>query len=158
MWEYFKRKKEAPKPPEPVVLKPINYPTSIVLLWAKAIEGNQEVQLFLLKEGFPELFHATNAIFLVQESRDWLMNHGFAHLMAMINAAEGLESAQHWLMENRFDLLFHLGRAIDHNEESWLWLKQFSTPDIFMLAKSVQFVKDQIEENHGDIHSYGKDL
>lgn len=154
---WFSKKAKEDKPKE-VGLKPINYPPQVILLWTKAVEGDKTVQLWLKENGYVELFHATNAIFLVQESRDWLMNHGFAHLMAMINAAEGLESAQHWLMENRFDLLFHLGRAIDHNEESWLWLKQFSTPDIFMLAKSVQFVKDQIEENHGDIHSYGKDL
>ncbi|MBM3164201.1 MAG: hypothetical protein FJZ80_01960, partial [Bacteroidetes bacterium] len=93
MWEKFNRTEEGSKPPERVVLKPINYPVSIVLLWAKAIEGNQEVQVFLLEQGYAELFHATNAIFLVQESRDWLMQNGYAHLMAMINTCEGHKNA-----------------------------------------------------------------
>ncbi|MEY4217072.1 MAG: hypothetical protein RLZZ68_1528 [Bacteroidota bacterium] len=158
MWEYFKRKKEAPKPPEPVVLKPINYPTSIVLLWAKAIEGNQEVQLFLLKEGFPELFHATNAIFLVQDSRDWLMQNGYAHLMAMINTCEGLQTAGEWLLKNNMHLLYHMGRSVDHEADSMQWMVANASQDLVILARAIQYKKDQIEENHNDLHTFGKDL
>ncbi len=158
MFDFFKRKKEVPSEIKPLALRAIAYEPKIILAWAKAIEGDKLIQLGLKEYGFPELFHATEAIFLKQDSRDWLIENGYAQLMAMINAAEGLPSAGEWLAANKFDLLFHIGRAVDHNPESWDWLKNFATPDLFMLAKSIQFIKDQIEENHGDIHKLGKDL
>ena len=158
MWEIFKRKKKEPKQPEAVPLKSLNYPTSIILLWAKAVEGNQEVQQFFLKEGLPELFHATNAIFLVQESRDWLMQNGYAHLMAMINTCEGHKPAGEWLLKNNMHLLYHLGRSVDHEQESMQWMVAHATEDLVILARSIQYIKDQIEENHNDMHSFGKDL
>ena len=147
-------KKEAKKTIE---LKSIQYEAKIVLAWAKAIEGDQLIQLGLKEMGYPELFHATEAIYLRQNSRDWLIENGFAHLMAMINAAEGLVPAQKWLLENKFDLLYHIGRAVDHEEDSWTWLAKNASPDLFILAKSIQFIKDKIEENHNDIHSFGRD-
>jgi hypothetical protein len=77
--------------------------------------------------------------------------------MAMINAAEGLEKAQQWLLMHQMDLLYHIGRAVDHETESFEWLAKHATPDLIILAKSMQFVKDRIEENHNDIHFFGKD-
>ena len=81
----------------------------VILLWAKAVDGDKVIQLGLRESGFPELFHATNAIYLIQESRDWLMDNGYAHIMAMINAAEGLEKAQAWLYANYLGCPFWLG-------------------------------------------------
>ena len=158
MFSWFKKKKEEAPQIQAVPLKPINYPAQVILLWAKAVEGDKVIQLWLRENGYESLFHATNAIYLIQESRDWLMENGYAHLMAMINAAEGLVQAQAWLMAHKMELLFHIGRAVDHEAESWDWLGKHATPDLFMLAKSIQFIKDKIEENHGDIHSFGKDL
>jgi hypothetical protein len=162
MWNWFKKNKDTDKEIVPemkaVQLKPINYPASIILLWIKAIDGDKVVQLWLRENGYEALFHATNAIYLIQDSRDWLMENGYAHLMAMINASEGLVQAQQWLMAHKMELLFHIGRAVDHENDSWEWLGKHATPDLFMLAKSIQYIKDKIEENHGDIHSFGKDF
>lgn len=159
MFNWFRKKTvELPIEKKQLKLKPINYSAEVILLWAKAVDGDKVIQLGLKESGFPELFHATNAIYLIQESRDWLMENEYAHLMAMINAAEGLVQAQEWLLANKMELLFHIGRAVDHEVESWDWLGKHATPDLFMLAKSIQFIKDKIEENHGDIHSFGKDL
>ena len=158
MFGWFKKKQNKTEEIKAIPLKPINYPANVIVLWAKAIEGDKVIQLWLRENGYESLFHATNAIFLIQDSRDWLMENGYAHLMAMINAAEGLKQAQQWLLANRMELLYHIGRAVDHENDSWDWLGKNATPDLFMLAKSIQFIKDQIEENHGDIHSFGKDL
>lgn len=152
------KKKNTPVSTQPVALKPIQFSANVVLLWAKAIEGDKVIQLWLKENGYESLFHATNAIYLIQHSRDWLMENGYAHLMAMINAAEGMEKAQQWLKVHNMDLLYHLGRAVDHETDSWEWLGKNATPDLCMLAKSIQFIKDRIEENHGNIHSFGKDL
>ena len=77
MFKFFKKslpKKEAKKTIE---LKSIQYEAKIVLAWAKAIEGDQLIQLGLKEMGYPELFHATEAIYLRQNSRDWLIENGF---------------------------------------------------------------------------------
>ena len=139
-------------------LKPINYPSKIILAWAKAIEGNSELQDWLKDNGYLELYAGVQAIYLRDEPREWLLKNGYAHMMAMINCCEGHENAGKWLLENNFTLLYHIGRAVDHEMESWLWLRKNSTQDIFMLAKSIQFIKDRIEENHNDMHSMNKDL
>ena len=105
-----------------------------------------------------ELFMATYAIYLKEEARDWLQQNGYAHLMAFINAAEGNESAQKWLQVHQFDLLYHMALAIESEEESWAWLRHHSSQDIFLLTTIIKQVKDKIEENHNDIHSFRKDL
>lgn len=139
-------------------LKSIEYDSKIILAWSKAIEGNDDILLWLKENGYMELVMATYAIYLKEEARDWLTKNGYAHLMAFINAAEGNESAQKWLKTHQFDLLYHMALAIESEKESWKWLKENSSQDLFILTKSIKQVKDKIEENHNDIHSFRKDL
>jgi hypothetical protein len=153
----FKRKIEDQKP-DIVSLKPLSYAPEIILAWAKAIEGNVTLQNWLLENGYSELYFSVFAIYLKDEPRDWLVKNGYAHLMAMINACEGNPNAGKWLLNNNFPLLYHISKAVDHEEESWIWLRANSSIDIFELTKSIQLVKDQIEENHNDIHSINKDF
>ncbi len=100
---------------------------------------------------------ANQAIYLKNDARDWLMNNGYAHLMAMINAAEGKVQAQNWLKSNGFDQLYHMALSIDGERESWDWLGKNVPVDIFLLTKAIKKIKDGIEENHNDVHSFGKD-
>ena len=100
---------------------------------------------------------ATFAIKLKDEARNWLQDNGFAHLLAMINAAEGNESAQKWLLVHDFEILYHIAQAVESEESSWNWLGQHAPADLFILAKTIKKVKDGIEENHNDIHSFRKD-
>ena len=157
----FKRKKSSVIKsvvlPEKVTIKPINYPAKIILAWAKAIEGNQELRLWLKENGFEELTMATYAIELKEEARTWLMQNGYPHLMAMINAAEGNENAQNWLKTHNFDVLYHMSLAIEDEKESWEWLGKNVTPDMFILTQSIKAVKDKIEEQHNDIHTFRRD-
>jgi hypothetical protein len=78
--------------------------------------------------------------------------------MAMINAAEGNETAQKWLLAHDFEILYHIAMAVEDEQMSWEWLGKNVTPDIFLLTQSIKKVKDQIEENHNDVHSFGKDI
>lgn len=161
MFNFFRKKakktgEEITK--QPVQLQVIDYPAKVVLAWAKAVEGNEKLLLWLKDNGYPELFMATKAIQLNKEARNWLMNQGYAHLMAFIHASEGSVQAQKWLVDHQFFLLFHMAMAIESEEASWNWLMQNSDQELFMLTKSIKYVKDQIEENHNDIHSFRKDL
>ena len=127
---FFSKKKDEnqePLKPENMVvqgLKPLNYSANIMLAWAKAIEGNKDLQDWLRDNGYRELYAAVQAIYLRDEPRKWLLQNGYAHLFAMIHFAEGNENAGKWLIKNKFDLLYHMGRAIDHENDSWLWLKK----------------------------------
>jgi hypothetical protein len=155
---FFKKKPETKEEAvQYVPLKPIEYSSMVILAWAKAVEGNMDLQNWLRDNGYPELYMAIFAIYLKDESRKWLVDNGYAHLMAMIHAAEGNENAAKWLLENNFVMLHHLAKAIDHEPKSWEWLQRNVSQDLFILAKSIQIVKDQIEENHNDVHSINQD-
>ncbi len=156
-WNFFK-KKETEEEIKFVPLKPIEYPSMVILAWAKSVEGNIDLQKWLLENGYPELYMSVFAICLKDEARKWLVDNGYAHLMAMINAAEGNENAAKWLLVNNFKMLYHLAKAVDHEPESWEWLQNNVTQDLFILAKSIQVVKDQIEDNHNDVHIINRDL
>lgn len=162
MLNWFKKNEKAlPKKAEDVqkvLVKPIDYHPKIILAWAKAIEGNDDLMLWLKDNGFPELTMATYAIYLREEARDWLTQNGYPHLMAMIHAAEGNEMAQKWLLAHDFMILYHIAMAVENDEESWVWLGKNVTADMFILAQAIKKVKDQIEENHNDVHSFRKDI
>lgn len=159
MLNWFKKKKrqivasELSKTP----LKNIDYPPKILLAWAKAIEGNDQILNWLKENDYEELYMATYAIKLKDDARNWLQANGFAHLLAMINAAEGNESAQKWLLVHGFEILYHIALAVENEESSWDWIGKNAPLDVYLLAKSIKKVKDDIEENHNDIHSFRKD-
>jgi hypothetical protein len=161
MWNWIKRnKKSLPKKNNEIQkleVKPIDYHPKIILAWAKAIEGNKELLVWLQANGFPELVMATHAIFLKNDARDWLSKNGYPHILAMINGAEGNKMAQNWLLVHDFMTLYHMALAIEDEKESWEWLGKNVTQDMFILTKSIKKVKDQIEESHNDVHSFGKD-
>jgi len=139
-------------------VKPINYDGKIIIAWSKAIEGNDKFLFWLKDNGYPELVMTTYAIYLKVEAREWLEKNGYPHLLAMVNAAEGNESAQKWLKTYGYDILYHIGLSVEDDKESLLWIRKNAPVDIFMLTKSIKKVKDKIEENHNDIHTFGRDL
>ncbi|NVK63483.1 MAG: hypothetical protein HWE22_02805 [Flavobacteriales bacterium] len=160
MKNWFKKKKREIIASEmsSTQLQRLDYPAKIVIAWSKAIEGNDDIMLWLKENGYMELFMATYAIYLKDEARNWLQDNGYAHLLAMINAAEGNESAQKWLLVHDFELLYHIAMAVEDEQSSFEWLGVNAPADIFLLAKSIKYVKDKIEENHNDIHTFRVDL
>jgi hypothetical protein len=157
MWNFFKRKKNEFKAKrQKVAMNPLEYSPKIILAWAKAIDGHENIREWLAKNGYEELAVSCWAIRLKNDARDWLMENGFPHLMAMINAAEGNEQARDWLKKHGFTMLYNLGLAGDGEQEGFAWLKQHCTPDLFILAQTIRKVKDQIEERHNDVHSFGE--
>ncbi|MFK7785422.1 MAG: hypothetical protein AB8B56_09915 [Crocinitomicaceae bacterium] len=157
---WFKRKKREIIASElsGTPLKRMDYPAKIIVAWSKAIQGNDDIMLWLKENGYEELFMATYAIYLKEEARNWLQENGYAHLLAMINAAEGNESAQKWLLVHNFEVLYHIAMSVEGEQLSFEWIGRNAPPDIFLLTKSIKTVKDKIEENHNDIHSFGVDL
>lgn len=136
----------------------LNYDPKILMAWVKALEGEGEFDIWLLNNGYEEIYHTTQAIKLKQEARDWLMNNGYPHLMAMVNASEGNESAAHWLDVHGFEVLYHVSQGVEGEMESFNWLKANSTEMVFLLTRTIKKLKDEIEFNHNDMYSFGKDV
>ena len=159
MFGFRKKKKKiiSPASIKKVGIKRLDYHPKIILAWAKAIEGNKELGEYLAKNGFEELNVSASAICLKQDARNWLMENGYPHLMAMIHASEGDAKALKWLHTNDFEILANIAMAVEDEQDAWMWLKKNATHDIFILTQTIKKVKDQIEENHNDVHSFGKD-
>lgn len=135
----------------------INYHPKIILAWAKAIEGNDELLNYLLQNGHKELAISVHAIKLKDEARDWLMQNGFPHIMALINASEGNLDALSWLRLNNFELFYHMALAIEGEIEGFTWINKNSTQEYFLLTRTIKKVKDEIEEDHNDTHRMSTD-
>lgn len=153
-----KKKKKEAEITQSVRLKPLRYPPKILVGWAEAIGGNTDLRdWFLASDDYKELGMSIHALLLKDEARDWLMKNGYAHLMAMINGVEGNQEAIHWLDKANFQLLKHVALAADHNKESQEWLLKSKYPEFAMIAEKIKVLKDQIEDTHNDIHSFGRD-
>jgi len=154
----FFRKKKKSAVEGIVKLKPLNYPPKILLGWAEAIGGNKDLRdWFLESPDYKELGVFVHALLLKEDAREWLMKNGYAHLMAMINGVEGNVEAIHWLEKSGFNVLKHVALSGDGNEESFAWLLQNGHKEFAMISKRIEKVKNEIEENHNDVHSFGKD-
>ncbi len=154
---FFNTSKKKYSKPLKLTIKPFEYHPKIILAWAKAVEGNQELLNYLINNDFKELVMATYAIQLKDKARDWLMNNGYPHVMAMINAAEGNEEALDWLKKNKFDLFYNMALAIDGENEGLIWIRKNCSPEIFLLTTSIKKVKDDIEEYNNDLHKRSTD-
>ena len=76
--------------------------------------------------------------------------------MAMINGVEGKKDALNWLKQNKFEMLFHMAKAGDGDQESFRWLLN-KDKEMAMVAKKIEFVKDQIELDNNDVHRISKE-
>lgn len=154
---FGRKKKKVQGEIDKVSMKDISYPPKIILAWAKSLAGHTEIADWLLENGYKELVMANHAINLKDEARTWLLENGYPQLMALINASEGNKGAQNWLINNKFLKLYHMALAIDGENDSWEWLGTNVPVDMFLLTQTMKKVKDDIEENHNDIHTFGKD-
>ncbi len=153
---FWNRKKK-----EPVVgavkLKPLNYPPKIIIGWGEAIGGNDKLRdYFLQSEDYKELGMFCYAIRLKDDAREWLMKNGYAHLMAMINGVEGNKEALHWLEKSGFQVLKHIALAGDGDPNSTEWLRK-NHKEFAIVAQRINTVKQEIEDNHNDVHKFGMD-
>lgn len=153
----FNSSKKKYTKPVKISVKPFEYHPKIILAWAKAVEGNQDLLNYLIDNDFKELVMATYAIQLKDKARDWLMDNGYPHVMAMINAAEGNEEALNWLKKNNFNLFYNMALAIEGENEGFIWIRRNASPEIFILTNSIKKVKDEIEEYNNDLHKRSTD-
>jgi hypothetical protein len=147
---FWKRKRKE-KVEGKLTVKPLNYPAKVIAVWAEAITDNKALLEVLLKSEYKELGVFVYALNNKDDARIWLMKNGYPHLMALINGVEGKQDALKWLKANKFDVLFYMAKAGDGDEDAFKWLLN-KDKDMAMIAKKIEFVKNQIEENNNDVH------
>lgn len=131
----------------------LQYPAKILLAWAEAIKGNNEIRDWLIKNGYPELGLFVFALHNQDEARIWLMKNKFPHLMALINGAEGNEDAVQWLEKAGFTVLAKVALAGDNDLEAFEWIKH-RDPLFAKIALEIRNVKNEIEDNNVDPHKF----
>ncbi|MBX7093918.1 MAG: hypothetical protein K1X56_04290 [Flavobacteriales bacterium] len=138
-------------------VKNISYPPKILLAWGEAISGNAAIRDWLIQNGYPELGIFTFALRNKDDAREWLMKNGFPHLMALINGAEGNSVALEWLNRFGYPVLEMMARVGDGDERAYQWLLEKDYREFAMIAKKIEFVKDQIEMDNNDPHRISPD-
>ena len=138
-------------------LKNLSYPPKILIAWAEAISGNNQIRDWLMQNGYQELAIFTYAVRNKDDARQWLMDNGCAHLLAMINAVERNDIALQWLRRFNFTILEKMALSADGHEDAHQWLIKNGHKDFAYIAKKIEYVKDQIEDNNNDPHRISPD-
>ena len=135
----------------------MEYPAKVLLAWGEAISGHAGLRDWLMKNGYPELGIFTFALRNQDEARLWLMKNGHPHLLAIITGVEGDKGALAWLEQNDFGVLKQVALAGDGDEEAFRWLVQHEHRELAVIAKKINKVKSDIDEEHSDPHKYHQD-
>ncbi len=133
------------------------YPAKVLLAWAEAIGGNKKIREWLTEHGYPELGVFTFALRNKEDAKTWLAKNGFEHLAATIAGAEGNKSAVDWLEKYKFDILAKVALSGDGSKEAFMWLLANGHKEMALVAKRIQLVKEQIEEDNNDVHKISSD-
>jgi hypothetical protein len=134
--------------------KGLNYDIKILLAWGESISGNMKITEWLTKNGFPELGLFFYALRNEERSRTWLMENKFPHLLALINGIEGNERALEWLKKHDYQLLHEMALIGDGDDGAFERLAKNNRRVFALLAKKMELVKDEIEENKKDFHKF----
>lgn len=131
------------------------YPNKVLLAWAEAILGHEEIRDWLMASDYPELGVFCHALHNEPTSRAWLRHHGHAHLMALLEGAEGEQKAVDWLRNSAGDTLADMALAADNDEDALGRLMR-GNPDVngiwAQIALRIRHVKNDIEAANNDVH------
>lgn len=144
-------------PPDFMPTSPIpTYPDKVLLAWAEAISGNEQIQDWLMASDFPELGVFCHALRNEATSRAWLRHHGHVHLMALLLGTEGEKEAVTWLRDNGQPTLADMAEAADNDEDAFIRLLRLTRKGgdglWAQIAARIQGVKNDIEESNNDVH------
>ena len=70
----------------------------------------------------------------------------------ILNGVERKKDAIHWLKYNKLTTLYHMALCADGETDSFEWLIHNNQKEMAMIAKKIEFVKNEIEDNNSDPH------
>lgn len=133
-------------------MKSLDYPIKVIAVWGEAISGEKKFLDVLLKSEYKELGLFVHAMHNQEKARKWLMENGFPHLLALLNGIERKKDALMWLKAHKLTILYHMALCGDSEEDSFNWLIDNGHKEMAMIAKKIEFVKNEIEDNNSDPH------
>lgn len=133
--------------------KGLKYEAKVLVAWGESISGNTKITEFLMKN-IPELGIFYYALHNETRARNWLMENKQPHLMALINGIEGNKEALRWLKKNDFHLLHEMALVGDGDNHAFERLIKTELKFFALLAKKMEYVKNQIEARNNDPHYY----
>ncbi len=133
------------------------YPTKVLLAWAEAISGSEELRDWLMGSEYPELGVFCHALRNEETSRAWLRHKNHHVLLALLEGAEGDEQAVVWLKEQGQPVLADMALAADNDEEATSRLKAPAARGKgdglwAQIAVRIRDVKNEIESMNNDVH------
>ena len=81
------------------------YSAKIWLAFGEAVNGNEKISGWLMKNGFPEVAALAYAIRGSEEATAWLFKNKFFHLAALDASIDENVQAYQWLITNKHTLL-----------------------------------------------------
>jgi len=133
------------------------YPTKVLIAWAEAISGREEIRDWLMASDYPELGVFCHALRNEETSRAWMHHKKHHVLMALIEGAEGDERAVTWLRERGHGVLADMALAADNDEEASARLMAPAARGKGdglwgQIAMRIREVKNEIESKNNDVH------
>lgn len=155
MFSRRKKNKHTESLPEKVkenIVQVTTYPIKILVAWGEAIDGNQKLRDWLIKNNYEELGMFCFALRNDVKAQNWLMKKGYPHFVALIKGIEGDKKAREWLAKNNFEILYHMSLAADGNIDAKRFL--LTHDKVYAaLSKKMEKVKNDIEWTNNDIHT-----
>ncbi|RPG81728.1 MAG: hypothetical protein CBC74_001395 [Crocinitomicaceae bacterium TMED114] len=133
------------------------YPNKVLLAWAEAISGHEELRDWLMGSDYPELGVFCHALRNEETSRAWLKHHGHPHLMALLLGTEGEKEAVDWLQRQGHATLADMALAADNDDDALLRLMRLARQENgdglwAQIAMRIRDVKNDIEDANNDVH------
>ncbi len=132
----------------------LNYPIKIIIAFGEAVTGNLKIMNWLLKNGYPELGALANAIQTSFTAYDWLVKNKFPQYAAFCSAIYNDKNAMSWLKKYKFNFLVTLAEASMGEENAYTELKQENYLPFYIIAKKIQYVRDQKIMDQSDYHKF----
>jgi hypothetical protein len=130
----------------------LDYPVKILVAFGETFTGNEEIQNWLLSNGYAELAALSSAIRGSEDAFKWLMVNGFPQLAALDSAIDEDKKAYAWLNHHEHYFLAVLSDAVHQQPEAIDWLTKNDLKVFLMIAAKIRFFRDNQIFDHHKIH------
>ena len=126
----------------------IKYPPKILLAFGETISGNDEIMMWLFKNGYPELAALSRSIRGSQEAFAFLLKH-HPRLAALDGAIDEDIKALAWLKKYDFQFELIFAGACQGKPEARDWLMKKKLEIFIRLADKIRYYR---ENQYHDYH------
>ncbi len=130
----------------------LKYPAKILIAFGEAIDGNDKIFGWLLKNGYPELAALAKAIRGSEDANQWLLKNKFPHFAAFDMAVVNDKKAIDWLKKYKFNFLLVLSEASGGSKESIRWLAVRNLHVFIRIAQKIKHFTDGQTFDYHKIH------